>query len=204
MHDSAFAEAARPTRCSILRLPLLDYSIGHELLLFRQNNPLLFTKEGFDSITPDAQCAAVIRGVLICSRTWSENKKAHKWLRVWNWFNRNADFPLAIAEFRNYRESGSSFLPSPSEIADDIANGEKKEGRRLGSPFMARLYNFVCALPDREIKVHGESAFDFPMGFATHLYFSHLEVEGSLKVQNENELDIDNDFQAKVDQIRSE
>ena len=51
MHDALFADAARPERVSILHLLMLDYSIGHELLLWRQRNPLVtLSRAGFEAL----------------------------------------------------------------------------------------------------------------------------------------------------------
>lgn len=193
MHDLAFADATRPTRCVILRLPLLGFSIGHELLLLQQGNPLVsLSAEEFDKLPDDRQRAAIIRAVMICANTWTQNQKRQKWLRLWGWTLRKSDFPLAIAEWRNYRFEGSSFPPVTGDEADMIANGDSDgpKGREIGGPFLARLYCFAASLPEREIQIHGDTAFDFPLGLATFLYFSHLEMEGKLKIENTKEREI--------------
>jgi hypothetical protein len=189
MHDALFAGAARPARYVILGLPMKSYSIGHELLLLESCNPILFN--GFDSLDKVTQRQAAIRASLICSQDWCRNHRAHRWLKLWRWKNRNADYPLAIAYFRNFRKSGSLFPPTPDKEADGIANGPgEKKGRELGGPYLARLYNFVAAFPASEIKIHGKTAFDFPMGLANFLYLTNLECDGDLKIENAKEAEI--------------
>jgi hypothetical protein len=41
MHDAIFAEAFRPHRFTVLGVPLLDYTLGHEIVLQRMRNPLV-------------------------------------------------------------------------------------------------------------------------------------------------------------------
>ncbi len=205
MHDVLFADAAKPASCNILKLKLKAYSIGHELLLFQQGNMLLSSKSDFDKLEGNLQRAAIIRAALVCSQNWRENHQPHRWLKLWRWANRNTDYALAIADFRNYRQSGSLYPPAPDEKSDLIANGEKEEGgRNLGAPFMARLFNFISALPDREIKNYGETAFDFPLGLGQFLYFSHLESEGVMKIENDNEAQIREEMAGHLSAIEKE
>lgn len=195
MHDCAFAAAVRPARQVILKLPMRPYSLGHEIVLLGQGNPLVtLTREGFNGLPLIQQLQAIGQAAWTCSNTWRENQgQPLLWLKskIWERNNRRSDFALAIADFRNYREAGCSYPPTPTAEADTIANGDESgKGREIGGPFLARLYNHIAALPDREILVHGSSAFDFPMGFATFLYFSHLEAEGELKIENSKEAQI--------------
>ncbi len=151
---------------------MLDYSIGHEILLLNQRNPLAcLSGEEFDKLPSNEQRIAIIRAALVCSQTWAQNLKPHKWLRLWGWLIRNQDFALAVADFRNYRWAGSSF-PILKKLDDSEA------GRAFGSPLFARLLNFIGG------------NYDHPLGLAQWLYFAALEGDGKIHVENEMEQSI--------------
>lgn len=183
MHDLAFADATRPTPAVILRLSMRPYSIGHELILFHRRNPLvIFSDEEFAKLPAVHQRRAVIECALVCCQSWKRNNRPHRWLKLWEWSNRKSDFPLAIAEFRNYRAAGSSYPPRATFPPD-----EDKGSRSLGQPTLAWLYNFVSRLPAPEIQLWGELAWDFPLGLAAWLNASALEIEGMVKIENDFE-----------------
>lgn len=194
MHDLAFADSARPTRVVCLRLLLKPYALGHELLLWKQSNPLLIsTREYFNSLPIKAQMMWLMRAVLVCYRDWDKNQHPDRWIRLWGWSNRNTDWPAAIAEFRNYLTEGRSFVPTlSSQVPEDveayeIANaGEKLEGgRALGSPMLAQLVNFASSL---KLEAFGVSSiWDFPFSIAGNLYFAQLESAGAMHVENHRE-----------------
>jgi hypothetical protein len=182
MHDLAFADAVRPARYRILGLLMRQYSIGHELILFKQRNPLLGSLEEFKTLSSSDKKEAVIEALVICYQ--------RRLPFFWMVKNRLSDFDAAAEQFINYRRDGSLFPPSPESEADFMCNGDKESGRNLGAPMLARLYNFTITLPDREIKLHGETAFDFPLGLAQFLYFSKLEEDGSLRIENFKEFSV--------------
>lgn len=196
MHDLAFAFAARPAQCVIFKLLMLDYSIGHEILLLREQNPLVtLSPDGFSNLSRDGQKESIIRATLTCSQTWEQNKIPPKWMRLWGWAIRNRDRIQAIADWQNYRMSGSLYPPTPDAESDVIANGDEdnRKGRELGGPFLARLLNFVSGLPERDFK---GSAFDFPLGLATFLYFSEMEVKGEMRIENTKESEVRSEMAA--------
>lgn len=168
MHDLAFADYTRPTRVACLRLPLLPYSLGHELILSQQRNPLaICTRATFDALPEDDQIQSLIRAVSVCSRSWSGNHKPEKWLWLWWWMIQKTDWPVAIADFRNYLEAGRSTLPvinaddPESKEAFEIALGIQKMdpgGRALGSPFLAQMILFAV----KHLRVELEAAYDLP------------------------------------------
>lgn len=183
MHDAAFAASARPARVSILKLPMLDYSIGHELILLSEGNPLI-TASGADFATLPAsdQIFAIQRAALVCSRTWSENRRPFRWLKLWLWFTRNANFALAIAEFRNYVVDGSSIPPLTK-----LGNGS--EGTRLlGSPLLARVLPFV------------NYDYDCPLGLALWCYFSEMEMQERIGVKADAASDMPDAEEALAEQ----
>ena len=169
MNHLAFADAARPARCVILRLPMLDYSIGHEILLLREGNPLIVPDE---NATEEKYRVGIIRAALICSRTWGENQRHFRWFKLWQWLARHSDFSLAVADFHNYRRAGISMpevMPTPGE-----------KGRNLGAPHIARLLEY-------SMKLYGPAAFDMPFGLAQWMYYSGAESEGGCIIPSEEE-----------------
>jgi hypothetical protein len=208
MHETAFADATRQTRSVVLNLPLRPYSIGHELALINQRNAMLSPQEDFDALPASDQCRAVISAALICCRSWREQDSpfGRFWYRRFDRANRRADYAVEIAEFRNYRASGTLFPPPPATKADIVCNGEEAEkmGREFGSPYLARLYNFLCGLPPSEIANHGETVFDFPFGLANFLFLSALESEGVLRIQNQKEHETEHELDALIKEIESE
>jgi hypothetical protein len=186
MNDCAFADAARQAPVRILRLPMLDYSIGHEMLLLSQRNALLF--DGFECLKAGEQRAALMRAVLICYRTWNQNQRADRHLMLWGWSIRNVDWPTEIALFRNYRDAGSQGPRSPSQEAYEIAAGVQKEdeGRQMGGSTIARILDFACT---RYQSLGFVTPYDMPLGFTCHLYLSGLEIAGQARIENQREMD---------------
>jgi hypothetical protein len=176
MNDMAFAAAVRQAPRRILRCWLRPYSLGHELLLTREANALLFDPSLFNALPKSDRCFAVIRAVQICSRTWAENQVADKWLRLWRWLIRNEDPGSAAQEFREYRNAGST-LP---EIKPD----KSQDSRELGSPLMARMLAYAGP-------IFGEAAFDAPLGMVQWMYFAQAEYDGSCKIKNAYELQVE-------------
>lgn len=192
MHETAFAVAARPARFSILGLLLKPYSIGHEIILLQKENALIFSN--FDSCSESVKNLAISEAALICSQSWVENNNPPKWMGLWSFLNRKPDYKLAISRFKHYRAQSSMFPPLPDKEAEGIhaqMNREpQRRGRELGSPYLARLYNFLCTIPNSDIRIHGETIFDFPMSLANFLYLSHLESLGEAKIENRIEAEI--------------
>jgi len=188
MHDLAFADAARPTRVACLRLPLCDYSLGHELLLQRELNPiLLLPADQFNALPLEEQILSLNRAVLLCSQTWRQNIKPPWFWRLWLWRIKTENYPLALADFRNYLAAGRALLPRPTDEADAIANGERDDkGRGFGAPFLAQLYNYMVA---HHARIWPEP-WDVPYALAAALYFTHLETEGTWRIENLRESEI--------------
>lgn len=187
MHDCAFADSARQAPVKILGLPMLPYSIGHEILLLAQRNALLF--HGFELLPATDQRAAIIRAVLICYRTWNQNQIPEKHIRLWGLLIlRKADFPVEIASWLNYREAGVATPPAPTQEAYEIAAGVQHEdaGRQPGSPALARLLAYATRLSD---KLGFETPYDMPYGMANTMYLSELEMDGTARIENYRELE---------------
>lgn len=199
MHDSAFAATARQGSAVILRLPMRPYSIGHELLLLAQQNPLLYAREYFDNLSPALQRLAVIRAALVCYRTWNQNQQPERHLRLWGWRIRKDDFALAIAEFRNYRAAGSACPPTPTKENYKIAAGkpDAEFGREFGGCYYAKLVAHFSRGGMFSALGH-ETAFDVPLGFANYVYLSELELDGMALIENEREAQV----AAEMDEAR--
>lgn len=175
MNDLAFADAARPTPPRILRLPLLPYSIGHELLLQAARNPILGGPEFLAEFDPAQRRKAILRAVLVCSRNWSQNRQPERWLSLWDWTIRRHDTDLSIAEFRAYRDAGSS--------CPEIKPSDNGDGRPLGAPLMARLLSFSAAR-------FGAAAYDQPLGMLQWMFYAWAEFKGACRVENATERQI--------------
>jgi hypothetical protein len=196
MHDLAFADSARPSRVVCLRRLLQPYSIGHEILLWQTRNPLLLaTREEFDALPEADQAAALCRAVVVCSRNWLDNQKPVPRPRLWSWQLRKTDWPLALAQFRSYLSAGRTMLPTlNSAIPEDaeaykIANNDEPlggNGRALGSPFLAQLILFARTTLD----IPFLDTLDIPFAIAGNLYFTHLENDGRLNIENAREAQV--------------
>jgi hypothetical protein len=192
MHDLAFADAARPTPVVVLKLPLRDYSLGHELLLLQSRNPLLCASETeFNDLPHRNQVMAIRNAVWICSNTWEQNE--FEWFsaskaKIWSWLSKRSNIPLAIAEFRNYLATGRQLLPTPSVddylAANGISPEHRPEGRCYGRPWLAGLYNFIA--PQWR---GSNSPWNCGFGFAGMLYQAHLESVGGYFIENDRELE---------------
>lgn len=195
MHEFAFADAARPLPVVCLRLPLLTYTIGHELRLIQTRNPILCLPEDeFNDLPPAEQNVALRRAVLICTRNEAQQDRRSHFVRFWAWWcNRFCIYPLELAHFRNYLSAAHAEFPPPSERADDICASKygyepmsAMRGRSYGSPHLARLINF-------SLQHFRFSAFqhfnDAPYALTNQLYVAHLESSGSCRVQNRQEYD---------------
>ncbi len=192
MHELAFADATRPTPVSVLKLPLRTFTLGHELLLLRQRNAFMLLPESdFNALLWPWQRLQLQRAVLVCYRDWEGNQKPERFLKLWNWFTRNADLRVAIADFRNYLAEHRQLLPSlSSDVPEDaeayqIANrGEEiGGGRSLGAPMLAQLVNFA---QERRLgtELGFQTLWDVPYALAGNLYFTDLERNGQMHIEN--------------------
>ena len=188
MHEFAFTDAAIPTPVECLNVPLAPYSVRHEMILLRHRSPFLCQSETeFNALTHPEQVFAIMLAVQTCAakRIW------FPWL--WRKFIRREDYPLAIAEFRNYLAAGRALLPALSSAnkADADAyemanNGEKMiAGRALGAPLLAQLINYGI----REFRLSYDDVLDTPLAHLANLYFAHLESNGCMFIENGAEAD---------------
>lgn len=190
MHELPFADAVRPTAVSVLHLPLRPYSVGHELILLSRRNPLvLLSTAEFAKLPGEEQRMAVIFAADCCCQSWAEYHAEYNCLQRWR-INRKwaqwsaaiagADFPLAIADWRNYRAAGADAFPT-EEMPNTGA-----EFRYFGQPELASLLNWLtitCGLTELQ-------AFDYPLGLARMRRLAWLECDGNVRIQNATEAEI--------------
>jgi hypothetical protein len=180
MHDALFADAARPERVTILNLLMLDYSIGHELLLWWQRNALVTTSSAsFEELPANEQREALMLAALVCHRLWDGKRK--KLLSFWGWRIRNLETESEVAKFRAYRSLGSQTLPTRNMPK---ANGVPYH--YFGSPEPALLLLFVQPF---YADFGYASPFDFPLGLAKTLYLTDAESKGNVWVKNHHDLE---------------
>lgn len=192
MHETALAHAARPERVAVLGLLLEPYSLGHELLLIRESNPLVV-----GGVPKPTDLASA---VLICCQGWQANSRigADRLLplkkAIWHWRTRKCFFGVEQAKFRAYRENGSMEFPMP-----EIFEPGEKPGRPPGSPLLLRLHLFLTA----RLGLAESAAWDYPLGLAKMRWQCYWEEEGGLKVQNHNEAAFDNFIAEQEGQCRA-
>ena len=182
MHDQMFANAFRQPSATVLKLPMLDFTIGHELLLWNRMNPVLFYKlEGFKELPTSDKASALAQAAMICYNDKDKSaiemvKNTRKWVSGAS----EAYLDEQAKAFYDYREAGSRDLPTSKQ--------PKVSGvpyHYFGAPELARLINYVTAHHEVMIKAHFDgSPLSFPFGLARMLYSTHLECEGSLWIQN--------------------
>lgn len=206
MHDAAYARAARPALRRILRLPMLHYSIGHEIILQSQGNPLVtLTEAEFNELTITLQIDAIRRAALVCHHTWAGNSQPERWLGLWSWTIRNTDWPLEIAEFRIYRAEGSTAPPiTAPEFSDTPVDEDAPKGRSIGSPLLARLVNFLAARPSTLNPQPSTNLMDYPLGAALFEYFASMEEQGRIHIENAGEQETRESFEANKAAILAE
>ena len=216
MHETTFTEALLPTPVTVLRLSLAPYSLGHEILLLRRRNAFLTqTETEFNCLNPEAQKHQLRSAVLICSKSWTENHQRARGVRLWGWLVRKAVYPLEIANFRNYLAEAYEtvfYTLNPKneddaradDICADAAGYEplhKLRGRSLGAPLIARLLDFVAT--GDKFRAYGfPTPYDFPYGAALNLYLTHLEAEGSTRIEGHAEFAAKQAWAADVEWAR--
>lgn len=215
MHELSFADAARPSPVVVLNLPLADYSLGHELLLFRRRNALaLLPAEEFAALPFDQQIFSIREAVWLCSDAFSVRDRIEQpsvfmlgfrwseWKRR-RWVKRlkdllPEDYALAAAEFRNYLAEAHPKIPTPGEFAMEVLYpDETGKGRAFGQPLVVSLYQYVITLPSSE---RPDCAWDFPMAKAMWLFYAHMEMQGNYRIENWEE----RDEQSVMDEAREQ
>ncbi len=193
MHETSFADATRPVRVQVLKRPLLNFSIGHRLLLLQRRNPFFFGENYFNALPNSEQQRAVKEAAWICSNTIERNESQPFLffkVKLWLWQIRNENYPLAIAEMRNYlaiggfisTDSNSSTPGALTMPLEPVAS--ETPGRALGAPFEATLIQFLI----KSLHKTEAEAMNYPFALAQFHYYTHCEREGGLQIVNHAEI----------------
>src|SRR6185312_7698344 len=174
MHDATFSEAFQPERFKVLGLPLLNYTLGHELVLQRQGNPLVTGDTEFDAKPWSVKGEWLMRAAMVCCL-----RKP----RV-NWWWRQMCARLAIDgevnRFQAYLAANTLDFPT---VKQPRVHGCPYH--YFGGPEVARLLNYVTERHSVMIETHFEgSPLNFPYGLARCLYSVQLESSGDLWIEN--------------------
>lgn len=206
MHDLAFADAARPRKVVVLGVPLMPYTIGHEILLCQAQSPLIYlSPESFDKLGDEERMRSVASVATICSRTWREANCGGMFIPKVKIFGpkvkrgilvrTGTDWESEIKTVREYLEKGRYLLPPPDREADHIcsktngySSSNDMKGRSFGAPLVAQMINFCLDRPG--LMDGAPSVYDMPFALIASLYFAHLEVDGSVRIENQEERDI--------------
>jgi hypothetical protein len=162
------------------------YSLGHELHLLREDNPLV---SGGINANPRREDLA--QAVLVCSQTFEECRRMNSdWLlplKGWLWRRRVRKLPTGphVQAFLEYRQDGMREFPPSSTPRSDSS-----PGRPAGAPFLLRLYQFLV------VEMHMPTVYqhpltnevltpwDHPFGLAQMQFATHWEERGSFDIYN--------------------
>ncbi len=174
MHEPLLSMAALPAPVAVLGMPLRPYSLGHELYLIREGNPLA-------AGSPHANRFDLTQAVLICCQSWEESRLAHRdpliRLKLWAW-NRRArklDTQTELKAFLDYQQSGTLEFK-----IDDTARPDRESPRLPGAPFLLRLHAFLM----ERLRINEAQAWDYHYGLAVMRWEAHWEQEGGLYIYN--------------------
>ena len=184
MHESLLASAALPQPSVVFGMLLRPYSLGHELFLHRENNPIILG-DGLAFLKTSR--VDLVQAVFICSQTFEECRKSSLAFRPWSDFKlwiwrmrtRKLNTATEILKFMNYREWGSLSFP----LVETAESSNRSSTHEPGSPFLIRLHQFLTlkkGLSDAE-------AWDYPYGFAMQQFIAYWESEGGLNVYNRHD-----------------
>lgn len=186
MYEKLLAQAVLPAPVQVLGLAMRPYSVGHELWLIRQDNPLATFSAGRGTVT----AAHLFEAALICEHTQEQNLRLNSSLyelyKIKRWSKRAAVKFNAFTElkkFQAYRDAGSLELPCqlPAQSSDSGPS------RFLGAPFLLRLHLFLTT----QCRMNDSEAWDSPFGFAKIRHAAWLEENRRLEIKNEQDVKVD-------------
>lgn len=181
MHEPLLALAAIPAPVAVLGMPLRPYSLGHELYLIREGNPL-------SAGSPAATRFDLTQAVLICCQSWAESRRMHQdplmRLKLWLWHRRarKMDTQKELRAFLDYQQSGSLEFK-----VDDTARPDRESPRLPGAPFILRLHAFLM----ERLRITEAEAWDYHYGLAVMRWEAHWEQEGGLYIYNAHDAEFD-------------
>jgi hypothetical protein len=179
MHDAIFAQAFRPERFAVLGCSLLDYTLGHEIVLQRLRNPLVTGDERFDELPWSFKGESLMQAVLICC----QRKPRVNWW--WRQQCARLDIDSEVSRFRAYLLANCLDFPT---VKQPRVHGCPYH--YFGGPEIARLVNYVTAHHRLMIETHFEgSPLNFPFGLARCLQSAQLEADGHLWIANMHDVE---------------
>lgn len=176
MHETIFADAFRPPHFTVLLRPLLDYTIGHELILWQRRNSLVTypAAASFKELPEKEKRRALAEAVDICCQ--EQAKSGEKWAKK----TAALDLDAEIDQFYAYLAAGSQDLPTVK-----MPRPHGVPFHYFGAPELARLINYVTHAHAVMIATHFEgSPLNFPLGLARMLYLADAEAAGNVWVKN--------------------
>ena len=179
MHEHELSLSIIPKRYEVFGLPMRDYSIGHEIILTREQNPFL---EDVQLIERDK----VAEAAFVCCQTWSENRDssaALTWLKIkaWAFRTRKRNATTEALKFIAYRNES---LALPKHHPAELPKGSTY--RMTGTPMIFQLLRFVMSMGHTEAR-----AMDYPLGLARWHWMANEEKEGRLCVHSEYDAHIE-------------
>ncbi len=186
MYEDILSQAVLPAPVQVLGLALKPYSLGHELWLIRQDNPLAIL---FGNSKP-IPAASLLEAALICEHTFDENREMNSSLwetfKIPHWAKRAAKKFNAFSElekFQKYRDECLVEFPcqSPAKSSDSAPS------RYLGAPFLIRVHSFLVS----QFHLTSSQAWDEPFGFAKMRYAAWMEDNRRMEIKNESDLAVD-------------
>ena len=170
----------------VLGLAMRPYSLGHELWLIRQDNPLAVL---FSDSKP-IPAASLLEAALICEHTFDQNRAMNSSLwetfKIKLWAKRAGKKFNAFAElekFQKYRNECLVEFPcqSPASSSDSAPS------RYLGAPFLIRVHSFLVS----QFHLTNSQAWDEPFGFSKMRYAAWMEENRRMEIKNEMDLKVD-------------
>lgn len=186
MHETLLARAAKPAPVVVLGLLMRPFSIGHQLLLQRESNPLAESNQ--------APPVKLIEAALFCSQTWRENEKMpfdpfiNFKMFLWGLRLRprlRKFLALEMASFTAYRDAGSLEFPISDRPRPD--SGASEPRRPPGTPFLLRLQQFLMVT----FHLSEAQAWDYPFGLAKMRWLCHWEEQDGIDVYNHHDAEFD-------------
>ena len=175
MHETQFSKSFNSPSISVLGLKLRSYTIGHELALISQGNPIVtYTEKSFSELPSPVINFSLASAVEVCCARIPTIKV------LWAIMKMRCNFSEEVRKFREYRSSGS----------EDFATTRQPRTQGVpfhyfGAPELATLINYVSVNHKMMIDAHfGGTPLNFPLGMAKMLYTTSLECDGLVWVEN--------------------
>jgi hypothetical protein len=184
MHERAFAKSLVPRRRRVLGLPLLPFTIGHELWLTARGNPLVTDSWKF---TPAEGRAALSEAVLVCANRWSELGAWNSGLlnrlglAVWLARMRRVELEPELLKFRDYLDEAYEPVPTMSLHTAELSPHE------AGAPAPLRLLQFLT----RDCRLGEIDALDYPLAAARWRFCAWQESNGVFRIKNRHDYEFD-------------